>query len=109
MKCTPSDTGFAFTYVHWSAVLNVYVSSICAWHASPSPRLSCFAQRSADRVEVLQDLLVGLEHAGLVVGDGVIPAEGSDDRLCLSQLVAGHPREQVVFDLVVEAPVPEVG
>jgi len=60
-------------------------------------------------VEVLQDLLVGLEHAGLVVGDGVIPAEGSDDRLCLSQLVAGHPREQVVFDLVVEAPVPEVG
>ena len=58
---------------------------------------------------MLQDLFVGLEHAGLVVGDGVIPAEASDDRLRFSQLVAGQPREQVVFDLVVEAAVPEVG
>ena len=58
---------------------------------------------------MLQDLFVGLEHAGLVVGDGVISAEASDDRLRLLQLVAGQPREQVVFDLVVEAPVPEVG
>ncbi len=57
---------------------------------------------------MLQDLSVGLEHAGLVVGDGVIPAELPDDRLRFSQLVAGQPREQVVFDLVVEAAVPEV-
>src|SRR5215210_1314514 len=28
-KCKPSDTGFAFTYDHRSAVLNVYFSSIC--------------------------------------------------------------------------------
>ena len=60
-------------------------------------------------MEVLQDLFVGLEHAGLMVGDTVLPAEAPDDRLGLSQLVAGQPREQVVFDLVVEAPVPEVG
>src|SRR5215208_3012340 len=58
---------------------------------------------------MLQDFFVGLEHAGLVVDDTVIPAETSDDRLRLSQLVAGQPREQVVFDLVVEATVPEVG
>src|SRR5215204_6729159 len=70
---------------------------------------SCFAQRSADRVEVLQDLFVGLEHAGLVVGDTVLPAEALDDRLRFFELVAGQPREQVVFDLVVEAAVPEVG
>ena len=55
-------------------------------------------------MEVPQDLFIGLEHAGLVVGDTVIPAEASDDRLRFSQLVAGQPREQVVFDLVVEAP-----
>ena len=60
-------------------------------------------------MQVLEDLSVGLEHAGLVVGDGVIPAEAPDDRLRFSQLVAGQPREQVVFDLVVEATVPEVG
>src|SRR5918994_1153187 len=75
----------------------------------PSPRFSCFAQRCADRMEVLQDLSVGLEHARLVVGDGVLPAEAPDYRLRFSQLVAGQPREEVVFDLVVEAAVPEVG
>ena len=60
-------------------------------------------------MQVLEDLFVGLEHAGLVVGDTVIPAEVSDDRLRFSELVAGHSREEVVFDLVVEASVPEVG
>ena len=60
-------------------------------------------------MEVLQNLSVGLEHARLVVGDTVIPAEAPDDRLRLSQLVAGQPREEVVFDQVVETPVPEVG
>src|SRR5215217_6260189 len=58
---------------------------------------------------MLQDLFVGLKHAGLVVGDGVLLAESPDDRLRLPQLVAGQPREQVVFDLVVETAVPEVG
>ena len=60
-------------------------------------------------MQVLEDLFVGLEHPGLMVGDGVLAAEAPDDRLRLSQLVAGQPREQVVFDLVVEATVPEVG
>jgi len=60
-------------------------------------------------MQVLEDLSVGLEHAGLVVGDGVITAEALDDRLRLLELVAGQPREEVVFDLVVEATVPEVG
>ena len=60
-------------------------------------------------MQVLEDLFVGLEHAGLVVGDTLIPAEALDDRLRFSELVAGQPREQVVFDLVVEATVPEVG
>ena len=60
-------------------------------------------------MQVLEDLSVGLEHAGLVVGDTVLPAEAPDDRLRFFELVAGQPREQVVFDLVVEATVPEVG
>ena len=60
-------------------------------------------------MQVLEDLSVGLEHASLVVGDGVLLAESPDDRLRLSQLVTGQPREEVVFDLVVEATVPEVG
>ena len=60
-------------------------------------------------MQVLEDLPVGLEHAGLVVGDGVISTEVSDDLLCFSQLVPGQSRKQVVFDLVVEAAVPEVG
>ena len=60
-------------------------------------------------MQVLEDLFVGLEHARLVVADTVVPAEAPDDRLCFSQLVAGQPREEVVFDLVVEAAVPEVG
>src|SRR5215218_9956938 len=60
-------------------------------------------------MQVLEDLSVGLEHARLVVGDGVFPAEAPDDRLRYPQPVAGQPREQVVFDLVVEAAVPEGG
>ena len=60
-------------------------------------------------MQVLQDLFVGLEHACLVVGDIVIPAEASDDRLRFWQLVAGQPREQMMFDLVVETSVTEVG
>ena len=60
-------------------------------------------------MQVLEDLSVGLEHTGLVVGDGVLPAEAPDDTLRLWQLVAGQPREQMVFDLVVETAVPEVG
>ncbi len=60
-------------------------------------------------MQVLENLPVGLEHAGLVVGDTVILAEASDDRLRFSQLVAGQPREQVMFDLVVETTVTEVG
>ena len=64
-----------------------------------SPRLSYFSQRGADPVEVPQDFIVGLEHAGLVVGDTLIPAEVPDDRLRFSQLVARHPWEEVVFDL----------
>jgi hypothetical protein len=39
----------------------------------------------------------------------VFLAEAPDDRLRYSQPVAGHAGEEVVFDLVVEATVPEVG
>src|SRR5215211_1449153 len=60
-------------------------------------------------MQVLEDLPVGLEHAGLVVGDGMISTESFDDRLRFSQLVAGQPWKQVVFDLVVQAAIPEVG
>jgi hypothetical protein len=55
----------------------------------PSPRFSCFSQRCADLVKMLQDLFVGLEHAGLVVGDGMISTESFDNRLRFSQFVPG--------------------
>src|SRR5215217_8476493 len=66
------------------------------------------AERRSDRVQVLEDLAIGPEHAGLVVADAVLAAELPDDRLRLSQLVPGHAGEEVVFDLIVEATVPEV-
>jgi hypothetical protein len=57
--------------------------------ASPSPRSSCFAQRRTDLMQVLEDLPVGLKRASLMVGDGVLSTEVSDDLLCFSQLVPG--------------------
>jgi hypothetical protein len=47
------------------------------------------AERRTDLMQVLQDLPVGPEHAGLVVSDGVISTKVSDDRLRFSQLVPG--------------------
>ena len=116
--CTAEAIGSSVASARWGALSRrgwVPVrASICSYSvrarsAPPSPRLSCFSQRCADLVEVLQDLFVGLEHAGLVVRDGVIPAEAPDDRLRFFELVTGQPREEMVFDLVVEAAVPEVG
>src|SRR5919106_7070848 len=72
------------------------------------PGASRSAERRADRVQVLEDLAIGPEHAGFVVADVVLAAEVTHDRLRLSQLVPGHGGEKVVFDLVVEAAVPEV-
>ena len=60
-------------------------------------------------MEMLQDLSVGPKCARLMVGNIVIPAEALDDRLRHFEPVAGQPREEVVLDLIVEAPVPEVG
>ena len=60
-------------------------------------------------MQVVKDLPVGPKNARLVVGDVELPAEVFDYRLHLFKLVAGHTWEEVVFDLVVEASVPEVG
>src|ERR687890_1740834 len=65
------------------------------------------AERRADRVQVLEDLAIGPEHAGLVVADVVLAAELPDDRLRLSQFVPGHGGEEGVFALGGEAAVPE--
>src|SRR3712207_3825355 len=61
----------------------------------PAILLARFAEGGADLVEVLQDLPVGLEDAGLVVVDPVPPAEVPDYRLRLPQPVSGQPREEV--------------
>src|SRR5829696_7599465 len=60
-------------------------------------------------MQVLQDFPIGSEHPGLVISDRVSATEVFDDWLRFAQLVPGESREQVVFDLVVEATVPEVG
>ena len=57
--------------------------------ALSSPRFSCFAQGRTDLMQVLQDLSVGLKHAGLVVGDGVFSTELSNNWLRFSQLGPG--------------------
>ena len=60
-------------------------------------------------MQMLQDLPVGLEYSSLVVREGVFSTEILDNRLRFSQLVPGQSWKQVMFDLVVEAAIPEVG
>ena len=56
----------------------------------------------------LQDFLHRSEYARLVVRDGVFIAKGPGDYLGFLQLVARHVGKQVMLDLVVEAPIPEI-
>jgi len=60
-------------------------------------------------MQVLQDLPVGLQHTGFVIGDGSLPAECFDDLLYLSLVVPWHGWEQVVLDLAAERAEQEVG
>ncbi len=59
-------------------------------------------------MEEVQNFLVGLQHTGLAIGNGVLLAEGLDQGPCLSQSVPGHGREQMMLDLIVQSAIPEV-
>jgi hypothetical protein len=61
------------------------------------------SQRFAECVQVAQRARVGGEQAGLGVGDLVLRAVGLHQPLGVAQVGAGHAREQVVFDLVVQS------
>ncbi len=100
-------------------VVCVDVRDKLAW---PSGRFHCFlrvrsssacgvfdAGRRAHPVQVLQGLAVGGDEAGLFVGDADLGAVCLDDRLRLAQVGGRHGREQVVFDLVVQAAERHVG
>jgi hypothetical protein len=54
-------------------------------------------------VEVAQGLAVGADQGRLGIGEVVLAAELAHQRLGAAQVRAGHVREQVVLDLVVEA------
>src|SRR5690242_18853411 len=56
---------------------------------------------AADVVEVTQGLGIGVQQAGLGIGQPVLAAEPDDDRLGAAQVGSGHAGEQVVLDLVV--------
>src|SRR5262245_58997576 len=60
-------------------------------------------------MEKLEDLDVGLQRAALSVGYRSLLAERPDDRLRFLQVVPRHAGEEMVFDLVVQSAVPEVG
>ena len=60
-------------------------------------------------MKVLQDFSVGLQHTGLVIGDGSLPTERFDEFLCCSLVVPRHGWEQVMFDLAAERAEQEVG
>ncbi len=55
-----------------------------------------------------QNVLVGLKHTRLMIVDGVLLAEGFDDRLCFPQFVPGHDGKQMMLDLVVQPAIPKV-
>lgn len=56
-----------------------------------------------------KDLGIGAEHARLLVRDSMLVAERFDNLVGRPESVPGQGWEQVVLDLVVEAPVPVVG
>ena len=60
-------------------------------------------------MQAVQDFPVGFQHTRLVIGDGVLLAEGFDDLLRFSQSVPGHGWEEVMLDLVVQTAIPEIG
>ena len=52
-------------------------------------------------MQVVQNCLIRLQAARLTIGDRACLAEGFDDVLCFSQVVAGHTWEQMMLDLIV--------
>ena len=54
-------------------------------------------------LQVLQNLDGAVEEVGLVVLDAPLLAEGLDEFVALGEVVAGHHREEVMVDLVLEA------
>lgn len=67
------------------------------------------AQRSADVMQIAEDLSEGSGDTCLMIRDATRFAESPHERLRLSELVARHGREQVMFDLIVQAAIPEIG
>ena len=66
-------------------------------------------QRGAYLVEILNNLPIGLQEASFMIRDGMFLAEGFDDALGFFQFVPGNSWKQVMFDLVVQAAIPEIG
>ena len=59
-------------------------------------------------MEMLQDLFIGLENRGLIIGNVVLLAKISNDVLDFFQSVSGNAWEEVMLDLVVESAIPEI-
>src|ERR1039458_4407061 len=76
------------------------------WHKSV---LELRSQRAADRVQVPQNLDVGVDETSLVVGDAVLLAERAHRLLGVPQAGPRHGGEQVMLDLVIQAAEREVG
>ena len=60
-------------------------------------------------MQILQDFDLRLDYSCLMIRYGVIATEVFGDFLSLFEIVAWHVGEQVVLDLIVEAPKSEVG
>ena len=59
-------------------------------------------------MQVGQNLPERIQSSGLSIEDTVLFTEGFDDFSGLTEVVPGHGREEVVFDLIVEAAIPEI-
>ena len=60
-------------------------------------------------MEVAQGIAIGLDYAGLTIGDRMGLTKYFDCRLCRFELVPGHLRKKVMLNLIVQAAKPEVG
>lgn len=60
-------------------------------------------------MQKLQDLLLRLEHVGLVVGNGILLANSLNYVMSLSQIVARHAWKKMVLNLKIQPAIPEIG
>ena len=60
-------------------------------------------------MEIAQRLSIGLDYAGLIIGNRMDLTKCFDRRLCRFKLVPGHMGEEVMLNLIVQAAKPEIG